>query len=422
LFGAEAWLRNQRDEPVAGIYVTNLGDLGQVWPHIAKIRHGQHHRSSFVGTGFGFDRAGAALRSRAEALERYCSYVYQKEQLLIASADELGDEAIDLDTLPRCSPTEISDPRCPLVNPDKRARIRWVRGLCLKTGRVVYIPAVLVYLYTGFLSREERICIQITTGCAAHTSFERALIAGILEVIERDAIAISWLQKLSLPRIELSEIPSGLKEQWDAYQRGSERLNYFFFDATTDLGFPVIYGLQVSDVDDRITTLVSCSAGLDAVSAVEKVMADLAACREAFRVPRHVPARPEECEELLHGATYMARREMSHAFDFLMSSTRTMKLKDMPDLRMDDPREVLRRLLDTLQEACLDAFAIDLTTDEALRAGMRVVRVVIPGLQPFSFHSRAQYLGHPRLFELPQRMGYHSLAEKELNQWPQPFA
>ena len=99
-----------------------------------------------------------------------------------------------------------------------------------------------------------------------------------------------------------------------------------------------------------------------------------------------------------------------------------MKLKDMPDLRMDDPRKVLRRLLDTLQEACLDAFAIDLTTDEALRAGMRVVRVVIPGLQPFSFHSRAQYLGHPRLFELPQRMGYHSLAEKELNQWPQPFA
>jgi len=51
-----------------------------------------------------------------------------------------------------------------------------------------------------------------------------------------------------------------------------------------------------------------------------------------------------------------------------------------------------------------------------------VVRVIIPGLQPLSFHYRARYLGHPRLYEAPALMGYPVLREEDLNGWPQPFA
>jgi ribosomal protein S12 methylthiotransferase accessory factor len=66
-------------------------------------------------------------------------------------------------------------------------------------------------------------------------------------------------------------------------------------------------------------------------------------------------------------------------------------------------------------------YAIDLSTDEAIRHGFRVVRVVIPSLQPLSFHYRARYLGHPRLYRAPSLMGHVAKAEDELNPWPQPF-
>jgi ribosomal protein S12 methylthiotransferase accessory factor len=53
---------------------------------------------------------------------------------------------------------------------------------------------------------------------------------------------------------------------------------------------------------------------------------------------------------------------------------------------------------------------------------MTVVRAIIPGLQPLTFHHRARFLGHPRLYEAPVRMGYPARLEAELNAWPQPFA
>jgi ribosomal protein S12 methylthiotransferase accessory factor len=53
---------------------------------------------------------------------------------------------------------------------------------------------------------------------------------------------------------------------------------------------------------------------------------------------------------------------------------------------------------------------------------MNVVRAIVPGLQPLTFHYRARFLGHPRLYQAPARMGYPTRLEAELNAWPQPFA
>ncbi len=422
LFGAERSLRSKSDEPAAVLHITNLGDLGQVWDHIPKLDAPPHRHSTLVGTGTGLREQDAILRSRAEALERYCSYVYHKEQFITASSEELGDEALDLAVIPRCSETELSHQRCPLVAPNKKARIRWVRGVSLQTGQLVYLPVTMVYLYTGFVTRDERICVQITTGCAAHTSLERALISGILEVIERDAIAITWLQELSLPRIELQEVAPDLVAHWKAYQQSSSDLEYLFFDATTDVGIPTIYGLQVSQTNDRVATLVSCSASLNPVTAVAKVMNDMAAVREAFRMPRPVPDRAEDCEQLFQGANYMAQRDKSGCFNFLRGSGKARALSELPSLEMKDERKTLASILALLRSKGFTVYAVEISTDEALRAGMRVVRVIIPELQPFSFHYRAQYLGHPRLYNAPKLMGYPVLEESQLNHWPQPFA
>jgi ribosomal protein S12 methylthiotransferase accessory factor len=249
LFGAVLRFQGQCDEPRLITQVAQSGDVGQVWPHVRR-KHGlENSRPAVTGAGTGLEDDEPRLLALAEGLERYCACVYRKEQFTWATADELGNEALDLDTLPKCSEKELSHPRCPLMAPDKKARIRWVRGISLLDGRLVHIPAVMVYLYTGVANPGERFWLPITTGCAAHTTYERALLSAILEVIERDAISIIWLQKLSLPRLELDRMPPTLAHYWDRYQRSSRDLEYVFFDATTGVGVPIVYGLQIARED-----------------------------------------------------------------------------------------------------------------------------------------------------------------------------
>jgi ribosomal protein S12 methylthiotransferase accessory factor len=422
LFGESAQFRTGSDEPRLRIRISRLGDISQVWSHAGGKPPGHFPLASADGSGTALEEAECLLPSLAEGLERYCTSIFASEQFVTATAAELGSAALDLTVIPRCSSRELSHPRCPLVAPDATLPIRWVRALSLLSGDMVFVPAIMVYLYTGYDTPGERIWIPITTGCAAHRSYERALLAAILEVIERDAISLVWLQKLPLPRIEIDRFSPQLATYWDHYQKGSSDLEYFFFDATTDLGVPTVYGVQVSATNKRVTTLVSCSSAMDPAEAIVKVMRDMGSCRIPFRRPREVPANWDNFTDLFHGAAYMARAERASAFDFLVKTPNRRLLSSIACLDDTDERRALDGMLTKLRSKGLDAYAVDLSSDEALRAGFRVVRVLIPGLQPFSFQYRARYLGHPRLYEAPRLMGYPVHSEEQLSPWPQPFA
>ncbi len=421
-FEGEIFFRSYADEPRLITRVTNSGNIAGLWDRLPRYLDGPHQGISANGAGTGLTHQDSLAPSRGEAIERYCASVYSADQFIQASADELGSAALDLSLIPVCSSFELSNPRCPLVLPNKKAPMRWVRGLSLITGKEIYLPVVMVYIYAGFASRDEKIALPITTGCAAHASYERALISAILEVVERDAISITWLQSLTLPRIELDTISPALADYWAAYQRCSRELEYVFFDATTDLGFPTVYGLQISPQDPRLTTLVSCSAALDATEAVIKVIRDMAAIRIAFRPRRSAPENWEEFTEVFHGGTLMAEGKNLGAFDFLLQSAARRKLGLMTAAQARSGREDLETVLERFREKKMDVLAVDLSTDEAIRHGLRAVRVVIPALQPLSFNYQARYLGHPRLYEAPRAMGYIAKAEDRLNQWPGPFA
>lgn len=409
--------RAEGDEPRVAVQTVLFGGLGHIWPNLKSIS-----RDSLSGAGTGLDNEQALVPALGEGVERYCASVHTEQQCILSTAADLGQQALDLDTIPRCSSAELSHPKCHLVAPDKNAPIRWVRGISLLDGRYVYLPFVMVYLYPTSLAPAEKFYYPISTGCASHLSIERALLNAILEVVERDAISITWLQKLTLPRIEIDHLPSPLDKYWQLYQRSSGELQYFFFDATSDIGIPTVYGVQVSPAHPETTTLVNCSTALSPVEALVKIFRDTAACRAHFR---NAPSVPESWDDFVgtsHGAAYMARREQAHAFDFLLQSPCTTPLSRMRCFASQGEKQDLQMILEIFRSKGLDVYAFELSTDEALRAGMRVVRVVIPSLQPIGFHYRARYLGHHRLYAAPRNMGYPVLPESQVNHWPQPFA
>jgi ribosomal protein S12 methylthiotransferase accessory factor len=411
-------VRTESDVPRFVTQRVHLGDISQAWPQMGQ----SYTPGKMSGVGVGLDAEEAAIPALAEGLERYCACVYTKDQFLWTTANELGVEALDLDAIPRCSETELADPQCPLAAPDKTAPIRWVRALSLLDGRVVYVPVVMTYLYAGFVSPAERIAYGISTGCAAHISFEQALTSAILEVIERDAISVTWLQKLGLPEIEIDDVAPKLAPFWERYQRSSVDLECHFFDATTDIGIPTVYGLQLSRASRHVVTVVCCSTSMDPVDAVIKVMRDVAATRIALQNVGPCPYDWADFTDVAHGGTYMARPEQSGAFKFLLRSPQKRRLTEIGALTSRDEKQALQLVLEHLRRKRLDVYAVDLSTDEALRSGLRVVRVIIPGLQPLGFQYRARYLGHARLYQAPREMGYPVRSEEQLNPWPQPFA
>jgi ribosomal protein S12 methylthiotransferase accessory factor len=407
--GRVATIPNPPGCPDYTVCVADLGDLRPVVPGFSFAPTST--RGLMDGAGTGVDVASASKLAVVEAIERYSNCVYDERQLLWATGAELGHDAIDLDTVPRCSDAELSDPLCPLRPADNNRPIRWVQGVSLTGRRPRWVPAVMAFLNIPPRSAGEQFVFQISTGCAAHVDPAAAVLNAICEVVERDAVSLTWLQRLALPMIEGTDA---------IVTRAGDGVATYLFDATSDLGLPTVYGIDVAD--GSFGTAVMCAADLDPHRAVAKVLREAASGRVALSTAPPVGSQVEDFQTVSEGASYMAKAERRGAFGFLLGSNHKRSLAEMRSLATGTAEGDLAVVVDLLDRGGMEVVVVDLTTDEAARAGLWVVRAIIPALQPLSFTHRARFLGHPRLYDAPVRMGYRSWSEPELNPWPQPFA
>ncbi|WP_054705698.1 YcaO-like family protein [Bacillus sp. JCM 19041] len=324
----------------------------------------------------------------------------------MATAHELGDSAIDLDTIPRVSKNELEHPNCIARLPDKSKPIRWVMGVCLTTNKKVWIPAVMCYLYIPYKTQAEQFWAAISTGCATHSSYEQAIINGACEVLERDAIALTWLQKLELPKINLDSEENELNKYTD---RQNQYIKNYFFDATNEIGIPTIYSVQKSIHNKDFSNLVMCSTELNPLTACKKLFRESASSRIPIQHKLEneaVSINLDSFHTVFDGALYMASNKRDSAYDFLLNSKNKKNLSDINNIENDsDASENLKLIINKLKEKGHDLFVVDLTTDEAKRYGLKVVKVIIPTMMPLSFHYRTQFLGTPRLYDYPKLIG-----------------
>ncbi|MEW9519686.1 YcaO-like family protein [Streptomyces tubercidicus] len=393
------WLPPLPGEPECTVFVSTIGDPTVLWEDRPSLPDG-------------LDGAGGGTDPEVNSF-------HQSEPACWATADELGDEAVDLDVLPRCSPTEPADEAAWLVQPDKSLPQRWVRGWSLTRERPVWVPVSYVWLFTRHEAIGERIAHPISTGRAVHSDLHQALANGACEAIERDAISLVWSQRLELPEIDVSGEPALRKEQ-RRVRDGS--VDYRFYDATSDIGVPTVFAVALSDHNDRLGQLVMCATGPDPVEVVRNIYREAASSRIA-QAPHAAPDDPKNSTSVLPGAIQMGDPGKREDFDFLLRRPRpTRRLADLPTAPTGSSAEQLSLLVERLAAVGAEAIAVELTTDEARAYGYRSVRVVVPELMPPSFVHRNGHLDHPRLYRAPAAMGLASHPEPELNSEPQPFA
>ncbi|WP_432146598.1 YcaO-like family protein [Streptomyces sp. bgisy084] len=423
LFGAVKRLADMPGEPAMPIFTASLGDPAEVVDGVAlwQRRLRQPTANSMDGAGGDLDPRTGRWLSIAEALERYCALVWRPEQIITATAEELGHEAVDLAELPQLSERELAMAGQTLVPPDPAAPRRWVRGIRLRDAKLTWLPAMYVWLCLHAESRAETITHGISTGCAGHTDARTALVKGLCEAVERDAVALVWLQMLSLPRLDCTDAAPELRELLERHEE-HPGIRMHLFDATTDIGLPTVYAVRVAQHSTCTHTVVAASTEFDPTRAAVKAIRETISCRLAFEMLPEDSSDVADFQSASAGGQYMAHASRAHAFDFLLNSPHSRPIAHLPRIPAADPAQQLAAVLDRLEAAGFDAYAVDLTTDEAREAGVTVVRTLVPGLQPLSFVQRSRYLGHPRLYDAPRRMGFPVRSEGDINPWPQPFA
>lgn len=379
-----------------------------------------NHEISGCGTDYRRPEM-AATRAVSEMLERQAGFMRSNLQIVRAARRELGRRAIPLARLPQCSRLERADPRCGLSEPDEDDVLDWVMARSLSTGERKLVPVEMVLLGDRPGHASKQLVAPISTGYAAHSSAPDALLAGLLEVIERDAIALTWECRLPLPRLDLDVLSEQARQLLeDDARRGIEN---HLFDATTDIdGVSVVYCLQRDRANRRLQQSVHCATALDPATAADKVLREAAVSRSAImQAANDKPINtPDEISAVVDGAVYMGMAERESAFEFLLAE----RPVSAPGQGHEEPGspDQLESLVRQLTDRGHEVLAIDLTTRSAAAHGIVVVRVIVLGLVPMSISPYARYRGEPRMYDYPLEKFGMKIDEGGLNPWPQPFA
>lgn len=201
-------------------------------------------------------------------------------------------------------------------------------------------------------------------------------------------------------------------------------------DITTDIGIPTILAFLRDETNDMLSFALATSTRLDPERAMVKAIEELALTRLYGKVLRQdAPnfswnADFRDITDLDDHVLLYTFREMLPATEFLLNPGYEKRLDD--EMAMPIFNNLVTEIdycLEQVKSAGLDVIVIDLTTSEIANVGFRVVRVLIPGMQPLNADHRMKYLGGRRLFEVPCKMGYTSSPtnELQLNPYPHPF-
>jgi ribosomal protein S12 methylthiotransferase accessory factor len=370
------------------------------------------------GAGRGVrDPALARRVAICEATERYAMMHTRPFPPVVASWRELSGDALPLEAVARCSPAELRRPGCPVAAADPDARIRWVESVELTGGGPRYVPLAMSHMLPPE-SPGEMFWLPISTGCAIHRTPVTAVLSGLYEVVERDALALAWLRRLALPPLDPAVFPARLTEILAWYR--DRRVAVHLFDATTDVPIPTVYCVMSAPHDPRVAQNVACASGFDPGEAATKAVLEAGAVRAALNERITTPRRYRDFREPIEGAVYMCRPSRRRAFGFLLDGADRRPPSRPAGRAFATPEQELGHVLRLFRTRGMAVYAVDLTPREVESIGYAVARVIIPALQPMSLLPLAQYRAHARLRDdHPAATGPQRI--RELNPWPQPM-
>jgi oxazoline/thiazoline synthase len=344
--------------------------------------------------GKGATALDAETGALCEALERFCSLFHGDEPRRRARYADLGDLAVHPDRCLQLDPRQYPGraawnaehgPLLQIPDPfDEDAETDWSPIWALTADRHrLLLTSMLYFGAPGPVPGD-------SNGNAAGTRLEDAVLQGMLELVERDAVALWWYNRARVPGVDLD----ALGDPWlDEVRDGHAAMGreMWVLDVTADLDVPVAVAVSRRTDSSHEHIAFGFGAHLDPLLAVRRAVSELNQAMPAVLDPPTDSGDPDLDrwlrEATVAGHPYLAPRPGPH-------SRRPARPSDdgAPDLERD-----VRRLQRGFEDAGLEVLVADLTRPDI---GLPVVKVVVPGMR----HFWARF-APGRLFDVPVALG-----------------
>src|SRR5580692_10567640 len=342
-----------------------------------------------------------------EAIERY-SGIFQGDEIRAKRrfADFPSDEAIPPNEVLLFSDEQLLHGSAPTPSSaegeaipalfDQSAKIEWSPVWSLRDARFKYLPTSLLY----FFYRGGAAFAADSNGCAAGNTLEEAIVQGFLELVERDAYAIWWYNRLQRPELDLGQFDDSFVRdlQKQLVQAGRRP---WVLDVTSDLGIPTFVAVTHWMQNGRENIEFGSGAHFDARIALLRALTELnqflslglmgGGTGEKPSLDGSTPLRLQDHSYLTPSGSPMVQPESDSKFGHL------------------DTREQVTACVSLAKRAGLDFLVLDQTRPDIEAP---VVRVIVPGLRHFY-----RRFGPGRLYDVPIKLGLRDtpIPESELN-------
>ena len=366
----------------------------------------------------------ALVAALGETAERYAAAFVPESRLVRGSADRLGASAVRPERFSLCHERQYAQPGFPLVPLRSDTELAWVDGISLPDGEPVLLPAQLVFLEAP--AGDPHVAVPTSSGLACGRTFDDAVLAGLLELVERDAFMLVWSNRLSLPLLDWRG-DAGLVALDDRYFAGAG-LRYAAVDCSCFLELPAVLGVVHGPPGEHGALGVGASAAATVGEAWWKALGEAFAVRRwardsGFEHALDDPFSEWEIQSFEQHVLWWADPDRAARAAFLDASPERRPVDEVAQLEGADAWSRVEAICRRLARRGLSAYAVDVTSPDIREAGLCVARAVVPELCALDVVHGIRYLGGRRLYDAPVVAGLleRPLEVSELNPDPHPF-
>jgi ribosomal protein S12 methylthiotransferase accessory factor len=372
---------------------------------------------SHIVAGASVDDESAALYATlAEGLERYLwftqkDYFVKPMRASTSDMEKRGRSFISPERF--VSFTQEQRDASAELKLDPQAKYVWIQSTSLIHNKKIFVPAQIASAAIrplAEISKEPLIRMQTTNGLATWSTREGALLRGALEIIERDAYMIMWLNQLTMPRISLAAL-RGKSSSLDSLLERCERyrLKVHAIHMTTDAPTHAVCVV----LEDESGHIPKFAFGLKAhrslTTTVEKALIEgLRAYRSCYKYfasgNTWDPSTPLDTIGHRERMYYWGSGENASRLEFLI---RGKEIKQESAVWENDTEEQhLKRLLDWCRSKNYECVSVSLGTSAKNPTPWHVEMVIMPDLQPTYLLEWRQMFTGERLRAVPLEFGY----------------
>ncbi|MDV6011618.1 TOMM precursor leader peptide-binding protein [Haloechinothrix sp. LS1_15] len=353
--------------------------------------------------GKGVTALEAEVGALCEAIERYSGSFHGDEPRVTGSFRELGEHAIHPNSCMLYEERQYATrtvwnathaPFQYVCDPfDEAVVMDWTPVWSLTNGRHRLLPTEMLY-YGAPRHGPSRMVRADSNGNAAGSSLEDAMLQGLLELVERDAVALWWYNRTRMPAIDLD----AFGDRWSCELRALyERLGrqVWVLDLTADLGIPVMAAVSRRTGAPREDIMFGFGAHLDPRTALRRALTELNQLTPAVLDLDLDTDDGGEDRDAVHWWRHATVANQPYLLPDTGVPARGPA--DLPDTSTSDIGTDVEAVRAALESRGMEVLALDQTRPDI---GMPVVKMIVPGMR----HFWARF-APGRLYDVPVELG-----------------